>query len=170
MDTIEIVAQRLATLVISEEQYRRIRALWSRFWRYATGSVITAVFSQLVLFFVFSVLRLENARDSAITATLIGAIPSYFINRYWAWGKKSPTSFRREVLPYILMAVTGLIFSTWFVDFSHSHAGFLGTSRLATDIVVQGSYLLSFVLLWFGKFTFMHKWLFRSAPLAESTP
>jgi putative flippase GtrA len=168
VDLIELVVQRLATLIISEEQYQRVRALWSRFWRYATGSLITAIFSQLVLFFVFSVLRLENARDSAITATLVGAVPSYFINRYWAWGKKSRSSFRREVVPYIMMALISLVFSTWFVDFSHSHAGFLGSSRLAVDTVVQGSYLLSFVILWFGKFTFMHKWLFRSVPATDS--
>jgi putative flippase GtrA len=155
-------------LVISEQQYRRFRALWSRFWRYATGSLVTAIFSQVVLFFVFSVLRLESARDSAITATLVGAVPSYFINRYWAWGKKSPSSFRREVIPYILMALISLVFSTWFVDFSHSHAGFLGSSRIAVDVVVQGSYLLSFVILWFGKFAFMHKWLFRGVPTSES--
>jgi putative flippase GtrA len=168
VEPIELVVQRLATLIISEEQYQRIRALWSRFWRYATGSLITAIFSQLVLFLVFSVFRLENARDSAITATLVGAVPSYFINRYWAWGKTSPSSFRREVVPYVVMALISLVFSTWFVDFSHSHAGFLGSSRLAVDIVVQGSYLLSFVILWFGKFAFMHKWLFRSAPATDS--
>jgi len=169
VDTIEIVVKRIATVFMSEQHYDRLRALWSRFWRYATGSIITAIFSQLVLFFVFSVLRLENAKDSAITATLIGAIPSYFINRYWAWGKKSPSSLRREVLPYVLMAVTGLVFSTWFVDFAHSNAGFLGSSRIVTDVVVQGSYLLSFVILWFGKFTFMHKWLFRSEPAVTAS-
>ncbi len=169
VETIEFVVKRIVTLVLSEEHYGRLRSLWSRFWRYATGSALTAVFSQLVLFLVFSVLRLENAKDAAITATLAGAVPSYFINRYWAWGKKSPSSLRREVVPYVLMAVTGLVFSTWFVDFSHSHASFLGTSRLTTDIVVQGSYLLSFVILWFGKFAFMHKWLFRSEPVMTSS-
>jgi putative flippase GtrA len=152
---------------MTESQYRRLRALWSRFWRYAAGSLISAVFSQIVLLVVFYVLRLENARDSAITATLTGAVPSYFLNRHWAWGKRNRSSFRREVLPYILMAVTGLIFSTWFVDFAHTNASFLGHSRVAVDVVVQGSYLLSFVLLWFGKFAFMHKWLFRTQPASE---
>jgi putative flippase GtrA len=145
----------------------RARGLWSRFWRYATGSAVTAVFSQVVLLVVYSVGHLESAHDAAITATLIGILPSYFINRYWAWGRRSRSSLSREVLPYVAMALVSLVFSTWVVDFAHSHASILGRSQLAGDIVVQGSYFGSFVLLWFGKFAFMHTWLFRTRESAE---
>lgn len=145
----------------------RARALWSRFWRYAAGSAATAVFSQVVLLVVYSVGHLESAHNAAITATLLGIVPSYFINRYWAWGRRSRSSLSREVLPYVAMALVSLVFSTWVVDFAHSHASLLGRSQLAGDIVVQGSYFGSFVLLWFGKFAFMHTWLFRSRELAQ---
>lgn len=148
--------------IVARPLPRRLRALWSRFWRYATGSAATAIFSQLVLLVVYSVGHLEDAHDAAITATLIGIIPSYFINRYWAWGRRSPSSLSREVLPYVGMALVSLVFSTWVVDFAHSHTTIFGTSQLASDIVVQGSYFGSFVLLWFGKFAFMHGWLFRA--------
>jgi len=147
----------------------RLRGLWSRFWRYATGSAATAVFSQIVLLVVYSVGHLESAHDAAITATLLGIGPSYVINRYWAWGRRSRSSLSREVLPYVTMALVSLVFSTWVVDFAHSHATMFGRSQLAGDIVVQGSYFGSFVLLWFGKFAFMHGWLFRSrGPVEEA--
>ena len=161
-----IVIRRLASRVLvrvaGESRYRALRALWSRFWKYATGSAISAVFSQLVLLFVYSILRLESPRGAAITATLAGAVPSYFLNRNWAWGRKGRSSLRREVVPYLAIAIVGLIFSTWAVDFSHSHVTIFGHSRVAEDIVVQGSYLGSFVVLWFGKFAIMHRWLFQS--------
>jgi putative flippase GtrA len=162
------VLKDLLAGLVGAQRASKIVNLWQRFWRYAAGSLLTALFSQFVLFVVFSLLHLESARDSAITATLAGAVPSYFLNRNWAWGKRGRSSWAREVIPYFAMAITGLVFSTWAVDFANSHANVLGTSRIDRDFIVQGSYLLSFALLWFGKFALMHSWLFaENNPVAD---
>ncbi len=143
----------------------RFVPVWDRFWRYAVGSALTALLSQLVLFVVFSLLRLTTARTASIIATLVGIPPSYWLNRAWAWRRRDRSSLRRDVVPYIAMAVVSLVVSTWAVDAAHTHALALGASRLDQDIVVQGTYFGSFVVLWFAKFAFMHLALFgRQAP------
>ncbi len=155
--------------VVGEQRTEKLINLWSRFWKYATGSAISAIFSQLVLLLTYSILRLESPRGAAITATLAGAVPSYFLNRNWAWGRSGRSSLHKEVLPYFAMAIAGLIFSTWAVDWAHSNVTVFGTSRLVQDIVVQGSYLGSFVILWFGKFAVMHRWLFNAPTAPDRT-
>jgi putative flippase GtrA len=153
------VIDRLGTALLGD-RYREIRALWSRIWRYATGSIITLGLSQLLFFILFTVGRVTTAHNSAIISTLAGAVPSYFINRYWAWGKRSRSALFREVLPYFAMAISSLIFSTWSTDFANTHRALFGSSSLVRGLGVQGAYFLSFAIMWLAKFTFMQKWLF----------
>jgi len=140
--------------------FDRAVPLWDRFWRYAAGSAVTALLSQAVLFVVYSLTHLLTARDAAIAATLAGIPPSYWLNRSWAWRRRDRSSLGGEVVPYVAMALVSLVVSTWAVDAAHAHALALGASRVDQDIVVQGTYLASFVVLWFGKFAFMHRALF----------
>lgn len=156
MDRIDRMGRRLLELI----GLGRFVPIWDRFWRYAAGSAATAILSQLVLLVVYSVWHLLDARDSAIVATLVGIPPSYWLNRSWAWRRRDRSSLAREVLPYVAMSLTSLVVSTWAVDVAHAHALALGASRLDQDVVVQGTYFASFVVLWFGKFAFMHLALF----------
>ncbi|MHB8189541.1 MAG: GtrA family protein [Ferrimicrobium sp.] len=151
-------------------RFPRLRALWSRMWRYAAGSIISLIISQLVFLSLFSLFRVAGSHNSSIIATLSGMVPSYFLNRNWAWGRRTRSSLHREIIPYVLMAVIGLLFSTWSADFSNSHPHVLGPSRIDQDITVQGAYFASFAILWFGKFAFMQRWLFAppKVEIAES--
>ncbi len=131
--------------------------------KYAIGSGISAVVSQTAFILSFSVFGFFGSRNSAIFATLVGAVPSYFLNRNWAWQKRDRSSFSREVLPYIAMALIGLVFSTWSVDFADSHISALGISEKAKAVVIPAVYFGSFAVLWFGKFAFLNKFLFGGA-------
>lgn len=133
-----------------------------KFLKYAAGSGISAVISQVTFVMSFGVLHLFGSRGCSIFATLVGTVPSYFLNRHWAWQKRSKSSFSKEVLPYLTMAVLGLVFSTWAADFSNSHSGFLGASHTLKVIFVSGSYFGAFAILWVGKFLFLNRFLFGS--------
>ncbi|MDA8025139.1 MAG: GtrA family protein [Actinomycetota bacterium] len=130
--------------------------------RYSLTSVISAVVSQVAFFLLYGVLAVSS-KTSSIAATLLGAIPSYILNRYWAFGKKAKNSFWREIFPYFVMAVIGLVFSTWSSDFADSHKTIVGTSHLAQVILVDGAYFGSFAILWVAKYIFLKRILFSIA-------
>ncbi len=135
-----------------------------RAFRYTLGSGISFVISQVVFIASYGIFQIFDARGSSIFATVAGAVPSYFMNRYWAWEKHGKSHLSKEVVPYFVMALLSLVFSTWSADFASSHKGILGASHLAQVAVVDGAYISSFVILWFAKYAFMDKVLFAKRP------
>ncbi|TAN20224.1 MAG: hypothetical protein EPN30_10690 [Actinomycetota bacterium] len=136
--------------------------------RYTLGSGIAFVISQVVFIASYGVLHLFGARGSSIFATMAGAVPSYFMNRYWAWQKRGRSHLSKEVIPYFVMAALSLVFSTWSADFASSHKEIVGSSHLFQLIFVDGAYIASFAVLWFVKYAVMDKVLFaKSKPESE---
>lgn len=141
-------------------------SLGRKLLKYTAGSGISAAVSQVAFIASFGVFHLFGSRGSSIAATLIGAIPSYFLNRNWAWQKKSRSSLSREVVPYFIVAVLGLVFSTWSADFANSHSYWVGSSHVVKVLFVSGAYFGAFAVLWVAKFAFLNKYLF--APEQEN--
>src|SRR5687768_15644647 len=85
--------------------------------RYTMVSIISVIFSQIILAMMFGVFH-WTARSANIMATAVGTVPSYELNRKWAWGKKGRGHFLKEVLPFWTLAFIGLAFSTWAAGFA----------------------------------------------------
>ena len=134
-----------------------------RAFRYTLGSGIAFVISQVVFIASYGILHLFDARGSSIFATMAGAVPSYFMNRYWAWQKRGKSHFSKEVVPYFVMAWLSLVFSTWSTDFAATHKEIVGSSHLIQLMFVDGAYVASFAILWLAKYAFMDKILFVKA-------
>lgn len=128
--------------------------------RYTLGSGFSFVISQVVFLASYGVFHFFGARGSSILATVAGAVPSYFMNRYWAWEKRGKSHLSKEVIPYFAMAGVSLAFSTWSADFASSHRSFIGSSHFAQLLLVDGAYMASFAILWFGKYSIMNRLLF----------
>jgi putative flippase GtrA len=127
--------------------------------KYTTVSVISTVISQLTFVLVYGVWEIWGSRGSAIFANFAGAIPSYYLNRNWAWGKSGRSHVWREVAPFWALFVVGLVFSTWSADFAHSHTHGIHNHVLHTA-VVTGAYLGAFGVLWIGKFLIFNRYMF----------
>ena len=137
--------------------------LSKKFVKYAVGSGVSAVVSYVALILSFGVFHLFEARGSAIFATLVGAVPSYFLNRNWAWQKRDRSSLSKEVFPYLIMAIIGLVFSTWSTDFASSHSSIAGPPHSSAAVLfVSGAYIGSFAVLWLAKFAFLNRFLFAT--------
>ena len=127
--------------------------------RYTLVSVISVAVSQAAFIMVFGVLQLWGARGSAIFATCVGSVPSYYLNRNWAWGKSGRSHIWREVVPFWVLAFVGLVFSTWSADFAHTHTQGMH-SHLLHVAVVSAAYLGSFGVLWVAKFLAFNRVMF----------
>jgi len=133
--------------------------------RYSLVSVISVLFSQVVLFlaqFAWS------PRTSNIVAVCVSAVPSYQLNRAWAWGKTGRSHLMKEIVPFWGMALLGLILSTWAVGFAESHVASITSSHLGQKLVVNAAALAAFGVLWIGKFVILNRVLF--APPGHPAP
>jgi putative flippase GtrA len=127
--------------------------------RYTTVSVISVIVSEVLLFVAFGLIHL-SARVANIWAVCLSAVPSYYLNRAWAWGKRGRSHLLKEVVPFWTMALIGLAFSTWAADFAESHADAVTTSHFFTTVIVMMASLAAFGVLWFAKFAILNKLMF----------
>ena len=129
--------------------------------RYTAVSVVSVCVQQAVLFVA---LFFWAARTSNIVAVCVSAVPSYYLNRVWAWGKTGKSHLMKEVVPFWVMALAGLVLSTWAADFAESHAHQITTSHLGMKLVVMAATVGAFGILWVGKFVVFNKVLFVNHP------
>lgn len=127
--------------------------------KYTLVSVVSVAVSQTAFVLAYGVFAVFGARGSSIFATCVGAVPSYYLNRNWAWGKSGRSHIWREVVPFWVIALIGLVFSTWSADFAHTHTTGIH-SHVAKVAVVSACYLGSYGVLWVGKFIVFNRVLF----------
>jgi putative flippase GtrA len=129
--------------------------------RYSLVSVVSVIVSQIVLFIAQS---FWSARTSNIIAVCVSAVPSYYLNRAWAWGKTGKSHLMKEIVPFWSLALLGLVFSTWAADYAESNAHHLTSSELMARLIVNGAALAAFGVLWVGKFFIFNRLMFAHQP------
>ena len=131
--------------------------------KFTLVSVISVIVGQIVLFTTFGILKLWSARTCNIVACVAGGVPSYYLNRTWAWGKTGKSHFWREVVPFWSLAFVGLAFSTWAVDFTETQLKHWD-SHFQVALLVNAASIGAFGVLWIGKFILFNKVIFAHRP------
>lgn len=128
-----------------------------KLFRYTMVSVISTAVSQGVLIIGFGLLRIGSEVPDTMFANMVATVPSYYLNRNWAWGKSGRSHLTREVLPFWAMAVAGIVFSY----FTSSEARHLGQvhhfHHLGRTILVIGANFAAFGILWVLKFLLFNR-------------
>ena len=57
-----------------------------------------------------------TARAANVVACAVATVPSYYLNRCWAWGRRGRSHLWKEVVPFWVIAFAGLALSTWAAD------------------------------------------------------
>jgi putative flippase GtrA len=132
-----------------------------KMFRYTMVSVVSTAVSLGVLAFVFGVLRWSQV-PSAVFANVVATVPSYYLNRKWAWGKSGRSHFMKEVVPFWATSFAGLVLSTlaayWAKHFTIEH----GLHHFGATVIILGANFTAYGLLWIGKFLIFNK-LFHHA-------
>jgi putative flippase GtrA len=131
--------------------------------RYSVVSLLSTAISQATLFVTFGLLH-QTAATSNIVSCAVATVPSYYLNRNWAWGKTDRSRFWREVVPFWGLAFLGLAFSTWAASLADTMARQMTTSHLGTTLIVMLAALWAFGLLWVARFFILNRLLFVSQP------
>jgi putative flippase GtrA len=127
--------------------------------KYTLVSVISVIVSQVSLIILFGVFH-WTARSANIAACTIGGVPSYWLNRRWAWGKSGKSHLWKEVVPFWTLAFIGLALSTWAADFAESYGASHYDSHLMQTAIVAAAAIGAFGVLWIGKFAIFNKLMF----------
>ena len=144
-------------------------AEFKRLLRYLTVSAITTVFSLTALYVFFRVLKVGSAARANVYATALATIPSYYLNRTWAWGQSGRSHLIREVLPFWAIAFASLVLSTLAVGFAEREAHHFTHSHFGVTVLVEAANLLTYGSLWIGKFLLFNKLFFAKNHNPKST-
>jgi putative flippase GtrA len=96
-----------------------------------------------------------------ICGVAISAIPAYYMNRAWVWGKRGKSHWKKEVLPFWIFTGLGLVFSTLAISYADEH-----TTSKVLILFVQ---LSAFGVLWVIRFFVLDK-LFHVEVFEDDTP
>jgi putative flippase GtrA len=125
--------------------------------RYTLSSVITTGVSLTAILIVYGFHIIDGIIGATLFGNIIAIIPSYYLNRAWAWGKRGKSHFRNEVIPYWTMSFLGIAFSlvgaTYVKHLVHTHHW----DHLFNTALVAGVNLLSFAIFWILKILVFNK-------------
>ena len=127
--------------------------------RYSLVSLVSVAVFQSMLLVAFGLLH-WTAQLANMVACTVATVPSYYLNRSWAWGRRGRSHLWREVVPFWALAFLGLALSTWAADLGSTLASHLTASHAATTVIVMAAALLAFGVLWIGKFAIFSTMLF----------
>jgi putative flippase GtrA len=125
--------------------------------RYTLSSVITTAISFLSIVIVYGFHIITGIISATLFGNLVAVIPSYYLARAWAWGKRGRSHWLKEVVPYWAMAIAGIAFSllgaTYVKHLVHVHH----LHHLVSTGLVAGMNLASFAVFWVLKVLLFNK-------------
>jgi putative flippase GtrA len=129
-----------------------------------TVSVGTTLLSAVVL-----VALVVGAGVPAGTANVIavccGIVPSYLGNRRWTWGRTGRGSVAREVVPFWVLSLAGLLLST--VTVALAGAATAAWPDSVRSIVLPLAQAGTFAALWVVQFVLLDRVIFRTTAAPE---
>jgi putative flippase GtrA len=125
--------------------------LFGKALRYGTGSIVATVCSQTTFLLLYGPLH-ASTTVSSVLAWFAGAVPNYWLNRSWTWGRRGRPSVRRELLPYAAIILGTLVLA--IVATSGVAALLAGTSvsHGTRTFLVSGTYFLVYAVMFGFRF------------------
>jgi putative flippase GtrA len=128
-------------------------------------SVIGVTITQILLLLLHGMLEID-ATIANVVAVSITAVPVFLLNKRWVWAADGRISFRREVLPFWVFTLAGLLLSTILVS--------LAAAWSDSTLLVMAANIAGFGILWVAKFLFLDQIMFghsqRDEVLSQEAP
>lgn len=120
-------------------------------FRYLVTSAINVINHQLLLQLALRWWGWSGGVANAFAA-MIAVIPAYLLSRYWVWEVSGPHSVKREVGPFWVIAILGLVLSTASAEAADRLFG--------SDLLISVGSLAGYFVVWVLKFAVL-SFLFR---------
>jgi putative flippase GtrA len=126
--------------------------------KYSMVSVVGVTMTQVLLVLFVGILD-RHPVGSNVAAVSLTSVPVFFLNKRWVWSADGKISVRREVLPFWVFTLAGLLLSTGLVALAHSASD--------SQILVMAANLTGFGVLWVAKFLFLDQVMFGHSEVDE---
>ncbi len=136
-----------------------------KLFRYTMSSVISTVVSFGVLTLVYGVFRWWTEVPSTLFANVVATVPSYYLNRNWAWGQSGRSHVWREMVPFWAASVTGIVLSMGSASIARNISIDHHLHHLMATALVDGANLGTFVVLWVVKYLVFNRLFHTPSPL-----
>jgi putative flippase GtrA len=134
--------------------------------RFASVSAISTVVSFTTISVVYGTKLVHGEITSTVVGNMVATIPSYYLNRTWTWGKTGRSHFRREIVPFWLMAVLGTTFSIFGATLASHVVSTHHWHHLVNTAIVAFANLISFGIFWVLKLKVFNR-IFHVDELAD---
>jgi putative flippase GtrA len=128
-----------------------------KFLKYSAVSVVSVIIAQVLFIVAFNVFRWTGTQSNMF-AVGVSAVPSYYLNRAWAWGKRGRSHWLKEVIPFWALAFLGWVISTIAVALVEQHVH--GLHHAVQSVILQLTNIAAFGVLWVVKFIIFNQLLF----------
>jgi putative flippase GtrA len=137
-----------------------------RLIRYGMVSGVSVLVSFAVLTLVYGVLQLWTEVPSAFFANIVASVVNYFLNRRWVWGKSGRSNLRREIIPFWILSVSGIVFALLTASFARNFSNAHDLGHWARTVVILGANAFAFGTVWVVKFVVLNR-IFQPAAMAK---
>jgi putative flippase GtrA len=126
--------------------------------KYSMVSVVGVTLTQSLLVVFVGLMDLDPTWSN-VAAVSLTAVPVFMLNKRWVWSRDGKISFRREVLPFWVFTLAGLVLSTLLVTLAK------GVSD--STLLVMAASIGGFGILWVAKFLFLDQIMFGRPEIDE---
>jgi putative flippase GtrA len=119
--------------------------------KYSMVSVIGVTLTQVLLVLFVGILD-YNPTWSNVAAVTVTSVPVFLLNKRWVWSHDGKISVRREILPFWVFTLAGLLLSTGLVTLAHRVSD--------STVLVMAASVAGFGVLWVAKFLFLDQIMF----------
>lgn len=137
---------------------RIVRSVRTRGLRYSMVSVVNVLFGGGMLVILQ---HWMSPTRSNIVAVGLSAVPAYYMNRAWVWGKRGRSHMRKEVIPFWSFTIAGAIISTVAIRIVQDHS--------RNRFLILFVQLAAFGVLWVIRFFLLDR-LFHVEIFEDDTP
>lgn len=131
--------------------------------RYSAVSVVGVVVTQVMIIVIHAGFGVPGVWTN-ILAVGLSAIPAYYLNRAWVWGKRGKSHLTKEVIPFWGFAFAGLVLSSIIVALIAGHPEPGHTEDIWDTVRIMIGNLAGFGLLWVARFFVLDRLLFGTSP------
>jgi putative flippase GtrA len=126
--------------------------------KYTMVSIIGVTITQVLLVLLHGMLDVDATLSNVIAVSLT-TVPVFLLNKRWVWLADGKISFRREVLPFWIFTLAGLLLSTILVALAATYSD--------STLLVMAANIAGFGVLWVAKFLFLDQVMFGHSQKEE---
>lgn len=149
-------ATRARATLLRARVARFARPVKERGLRYLIVAVVGLIGGQAMLWLTQLALHDEQRTLAIAVSVAVCAIPTYYANRAWVWGRGGRSSIRREIAPFWTLVAVGLLSSSAAVALAEAwwHGTHPGEGAMPAILTHLAS-LSTMSLLWVIRFFWM---------------